>query len=345
VNFSNSCVGVNLYYDDYQEICRIFDEFNGGTTLLATDILKLLSTLSKIGVSGIEDVKSLIKLISRFGVKRSSNFDLFLDNIAKFNMGKSTVNIMAITKFVNDMIRINMTYATNEGTTAVNNIINYFVKFEIPLRQYYSGSPGTKINITNECEIIIPANFPSLLVNSLYEYSNQSTKYGNVLYDVQMANLLNSVPICDRIIAIQQAYMLCNNLDKYNNIQSVIIPNVTLIISFFYKEEVNAISNGKNNSNFEKRVSMMTDIAKAISKYAEELNTNESQHTAKLYVSIANVFKTFPALSFQYMSNDIISKCGNGNCVYDKYVDPNYSLCKASTERKSINYRSNPPVV
>ena len=346
--FAASCVNAGLYYADYPTICKIFDNFNGNSTMLAKTLLDVISAIGEIGISGIDNIKLLINKISTFGVKFSTNFKSFLDKMIIFNMGNSQVNVTSITKFVDDMTTINMTYSTNDGTNKVNIIVDYFVSVQIPLRMYYSGNTGIAITIASECQTtMIPPNFPSLFVNSLYKYSVQSNKYGNALYDIQTPALFNVAPICDRIAAMQQAYMLCNNLDNYNNVQSIVVPNMTLIISFFYKEELDALANANGGySDIKKRVSMMTDVAAAMTKYANEFKANPAQkQTFELYTTMSALFKTFPALMFQYMSSDIASKCGNGNCIYNQYVDCNYTYCKACSSNTAINYRPNPPIL
>ena len=348
--FAESCVKLNLYYTDYPVICKIFDDFNGsGTPMTADNLLKVISKLGKIGISGIEEIKKLIDTISRFGVKFSTNFTNFLDQIATFNMGNKSVNVMSIIQFVNDMINIRITYDNKSGRAAFQNIIHYFVSVQIPLRMYYSGSPGISIKISTECATkTIPANFPSLFVNALNMYKAKSSKYDNALHDILTPAIFNAdAPLCDKIIAMQQAYMLCKNVDTYGDMQSIIIPNMILIVSFLYKEELDELaSENSDYSDITKRISMMQDVGVAMTKYANEFKENPSQKsTFDLYNSLSNVFKLFPALMFQYISEDIASKCGNGNCIYNQYVDCNYTYCKACSTTRTTNYRTTPPVL
>ena len=128
--------------------------------------------------------------------------------------------------------------------------------------------------------------------------------------------------------------------------QSIVSQNITIVIPFFYKEEVDAIlSNNEKYSDMENRVKIIHDIADAMNIYAENFNTNGTNTDLFLYSSLSAVLNTFPALSFQYFAEEFKSKCGNGNCAYSVYLDPNYTHCKASIVRKTANYRPNPPVV
>jgi hypothetical protein len=346
VIFADNCVSLKLYYSDYPELCKIFDDFNGGGTMTADKLIEVISSLGKVGISGIDDIKSLISLISNFGVKFSTNFANFLDNIAIFNRGSNeNVDLSAIRKFINDMSDAKLTYATAPGTTSVNNIIAYFVSINIPLRMYYSGSPGIPISITGECEVKkIPANFPSLLVNSLRNYSKKSEKYGNSLYDIRTPSVFNALSLCDRITAMQQAYMLSENMNSYNNAPSIIIPNVILILSFFYENEIDAILNESNvYSDMDKRVLMMQDMAIAMNTQANNFKADNKPHEYKTYISMSNMLKTYPALMFQYLSNDIKSKYASSN--YKDYVGCKHTFSKACETDRTINLRTIQPVV
>jgi hypothetical protein len=145
---------------------------------------------------------------------------------------------------------------------------------------------------------------------------------------------------CDMANYMQEAYMIAVGLDSYNDIPSFIIPNVKIIASFFYKEEMdNIIGDTNAYSNMKKRVLMMRNISKGMIEYSEMFKT-ERINDYKLYSSIANFLVLFPALSFQYLSTEFYSKNG----LYSQYVDPTYSECKASKVNKSINYRTSDPI-
>jgi hypothetical protein len=205
---------------------------------------------------------------------------------------------------------------------------------------YFSNSSFSK------CEQSLPKNFPSALVNSLHEYGKTGS-YGNNIYDIQANHNPRTIfELCDVVNAMQEAYMIANSRNDYNNHTAFIVPNVTIISSFFYKEEMNAIVNKSNHySDYGKRVSMINDIANGMIRYSATFK-DIRQPDFELYNKIAKFLKIFPVLSFQYLSNEFMEKCSDGKeCWYNVYVDHVYSQCKASTTNRTLNYRPNPPVL
>lgn len=350
-SFVNSLLDANIYYTDYNTICRLFDQFNGGTTMPIETLKSIIASLSKIGVKSSSEIVQFIGLISnRFGVSYSTNFNTFLNDLTRFNMGSNDVNMNAATKFINDMIQIGLTYATPQGTQKIESIITYLIHANLPLVDYYNG-PASKNTITSfnngtkKCDIpSLPANFPSLFITSLYKYN--TTSYASLLYDIFNQTAIQNVEHCDIINAMQDAYMITSSLQTYNNSNALIVPNVKVIASFVYQEEMSAIVNQPNYyNNVQKRISMINDIADGMIKYSAVFKDG-MQHDFEMHNKIAKFMKIFPVLSFQYLSNEFIEKCSNGNeCWYSIYVDPTYSECKASTSKKTTNYRPNPPVL
>jgi len=148
------------------------------------------------------------------------------------------------------------------------------------------------------------------------------------------------------IDALQEAYMIISSQPTYNSKSAIVFPNVAIIASFFYQEEMNAVVNQPNYySDIEKRLSIINDIADGMIRYSEVFKPGRPREY-KLYNDIAKFLKIFPVLSFQYFSNEFMGKCSDGHdCLYSIYVDPTYSECKASTSKRTVNYRPNPPVL
>jgi hypothetical protein len=158
-------------------------------------------------------------------------------------------------------------------------------------------------------------------------------------------DLIESVPVCNMVDNIQEAYMLCKNIDEYNGKQTIIRQNVQNIIAFFYKEELDDIkAKSPKYKSMENRLSLMNEVSVGIIRFSSQFNPTDMS-AYKLYTSIASFITVFPALAFQYISNEIHIKCNNNNndsngeCQYDIYVDPKYSFSKASTREKPFSLR------
>lgn len=339
ITFVTVLVKIGIYYPDMKSFIGTLNSI-GATNI--KQWMYVMEQLSLIKIQGGSTIQSFLITIKDFGVKydsnpQKSNLEQLIQNLIVFKSDFSSGVLTPSNKFIKDMTKLNYTYETPAGTTAVNNIIAFFSNYEFQMNDYYSND---EIKIDN-CELTIPNSFPSLLVNSLNTYSNSSV-YGNSLYDIQVTNYFD---VCQSIGTMQQAYMLTNGLQTYNSESAIISPNVTAIVSFFYTEEMNNIINNRDAySDMNKRVKLMNDIASGMIRYSKVFEGG-NKDTYTLYVNMALFLQMFPALSFQYLSNEFISKCSNGNCSYSQYMDPRYSECKASTEKQTINLRPSPPIL
>lgn len=350
VLFVNSFVDANIYYADYSKICKVFDEFNDGVTIPINSLQEIISSLASIGITSSDGIIQFISNISKNFRVKYKKLNNLLDDMIRFNMGSKSVNISAVNQFILDMISIKAYYSNKNDIDKIQKIIAFFISMHISLGDYYYGQKSqNKINQFNndniKCDTIsLPANFPSLFINSLNRYNKSTNSYRNELHDIINPPDLD-VQRCDKIDAIQEVYMLTNGLQTYNERISVILTNITVIISFVYKEEMDAIINNSTSyNNIQLRISMMNDIANGMIRYSGTFK--DRQDMIDLYNKIARFLKMYPVLSFQYISNEIMSKCNNSEeCLYSYYVNPLYTECKASTVNSVINYRPNPPVL
>lgn len=332
-------VQIGIYNSDLEDFIRILVSFGAKDV---KDWYDVLSKLTSIRIVGGTNVKIFLNKITEFGVKYNHNFNLFIEYLIRFKTNFSSGDLTPVINFMRDMKITQNTYKTPQGTSVVNNIITYFSNYNITLMMYFSNSSFG----INTCNQSMPKNFPSLLVNSLYEYGNTGS-YGNSIYDIQANHNPSTLfDLCDVVNSMQEAYMITNALQIYNNRPALIVPNVTILASFFYQEEMDALVNQPNYyGNIQKRVSLMNDIANGMVRYSAVFKDGR-QTEFDLYNNIAKFLKIFPALAFQYISNEFMEKCNNGQeCWYNVYVDPTYSECKASTSKKTMNYRPNPPVL
>ena len=338
ISFITVMIKIGIYNNEFDDFINILVSFGAKNV---KDWYDVLTKLKSISITGSENIKTFITEITNFGVKYKQNFDLFIKYLNIFKSNFSSGYLTPLITFMNNMTSTTNTYQTNQGTNIVNNIIQYFSNYKFTLSMYYS---DRSFGI-NACNQIMPKYFPSLLVMSLYEYGDGS--YVNNMYDIQANHNPSTLfELCDVVNAMQEAYMIVNARNEYNSRKALIIPNVIIITSFFYQEEMNAILNKPNYySDTTKRVSMINDIADGMVRYSAVFK-NTRQSDFELYNNIAKFLKIFPALTFQYLSNEFMEKCSNGNeCLYSVYVEPVYSECKASTINRTINYRPNPPVL
>ena len=346
ITFTNKLVQVGVHYtspDDFRGFINVLVNFGANTVL---DWSNILTDISSIQITGKDNIKAFLSKITDFGVVYHSNYDLFMQYLKIFQPNLQNQNfsqglsLISVNGFINDMTTTQNTYKTTQGTNVVNNIINYFSRYNFTLSMYYS---NTSIAI-NWCNASLPSNFPSLLVNSLYAYGNTGY-YGNNLYDIQTQEWFE---LCEVVNAMQEVYMLTKGLSTYNGRSAVIVPNVKLIISFIYKEEMDAIIHTPNYySDVKKRILMIKDISLGIQKYSITFFKDKRKDDFDLYNTIATYINIFPVTTFQYISNEIISNCNGRECQYSIYVDPNYTESKANAvaTKKTQNYRPNPPVL
>jgi len=349
--FINSYLNTGLFYSDYLSVCQIFDRFNDNVQMSIQDIQSILVILSSIGVVGLPAIISFIETIREFGVSYKINFNTFVDDFIRFSGSTNpSSSTNAVTMFIEDMTMMGYTYATPAGINSIQTIIQFFLIANLHLEDYYYGESSTKqIKSFNKKNVIckttyLPANLPHLFIKSLYDYNkNARLNY----YDMLILENFQNVEHCDIINAIQEAFMLTSpNYQIISERQAIIIPNMTTITSFFYKEEIDIlVRNSSHYGEIEKRILLMNEVANGMIKYSYTFK-GDRQNDFDLYNDIITFLKLFPILSFQYFSNEFAGKCVNGQeCFYDIYVDPIYSECKASTSDKTINYRANPPIL
>ena len=341
MTFVSAMVKIQITNNNLRDFIKLMKDFHAQ---YIPDWYVVLNKLATIKLVNYPDVRRFIQTSTMFGVYYDKNFDLFIMKLTQFNANFAATGLRPFITFFSDMDKMGYTYNTPQGVQIVNNIIDYFISYKFSLTTYSSDAklPLVKCKSPNSSEL--PEGFCHSLVLALFYYNKSS--YYHSMYDIRTPSLFNRIHYCNAIDAMQQAYMLCTGTLSYNGLQSVVSQNITIVIPFFYKEEVDAIlSDNKKYSNIENRVKIMHDIARAMDNYAERFNTNETKTDLLLYSSLSAVLNIFPAVTFQYFAEDIKSKCGNGNCAYSIYLDPDYTHCKASTTRKTTNYRPSPPVV
>jgi hypothetical protein len=339
ISFLKVMVLNGIRYNGFDEFITVMKSFGANQIL---DWYSVMEQTANIKIRGITNVTSFLNEITKFGIRYNSNFKEFTTNITKLNPNFYSGNLIPLTIFLTDMRRIGFTYETPEKTITTNGFISYLGKLGITFDMY---SSRVKFRLQKKCPDL-PRNFPSLLVNALYDYSNtRGTEYRHNMHDIKTPVLIESVPVCNMVDNIQEAYMLCKNIDEYNGKQTIIRQNVQNIIAFFYKEELDDIkAKSPKYKSMENRLSLMNEVSVGIIRFSSQFNPTDMS-AYKLYTSIASFITVFPSLAFQYISNEIHIKCNNNNndsngeCQYDIYVDPKYSFSKASTREKPFSLR------
>lgn len=324
---------------DLETFIRLMKEFNAPH---AKDWFDVLKTLASVNVISYSNVNIFLTQITDFGVKYKDNFELFLENLNIFKANFSLSGVIPLTIFLYDMKTFKSTYKTGYGTKRINIIINYFSNYRFDLNMYSSSS---KIKI-DDCPKIkeLPEFFCRILLYGLYYYTKGN--YYNELRDIKTQALLNILPYCDAMNAMNQAIILSMYVNKWNlnlNVPAPIITvNIANVISFLYKEEYDAIIYDNNSyDKFDVRIKLMHSISEAITDFTKD----DSVQDRDSYIDISLLIKQFPFLSFQYIVNEIKSKCYNDDCIYSIRVNPDYTYCKASTKNGTINYRKTPPIL
>jgi hypothetical protein len=321
-----------IRYNGFDAFITVMTNFGANKIL---DWYSVMEQTTRIRIGGITNITNFLNEITKFGIRYTSNFNEFTTNITKLKPNFYSGNLSPLISFLSDMRLIGFTYETPEKTITTNGFISYLEKLGITFDMY---SSTVKFRLPS-CSYL-PSKFPSLLVNALYNYSNASgTEYGHNMHDIKTPNLIESVPVCNMVDNMQEAYMLCKNISEYNGKQTIIRQNIQTIIAFFYKEELNEIkAKSKKYTSMENRVSLMNGVSVGILRFSEQFNPTDMP-AYNLYTSIASFITVFPALTFQYISNEIHIKCNDGSCQYDIYVDPKYSFCKASIRNPTISLR------
>jgi hypothetical protein len=335
ISFLKVMVLNGIRYNGFDEFITVMTNFGANQIL---DWYSVMEQTANIKIRGITNVTNFLNEITKFGIRYTSNFKEFTTNITKLKPNFYSGNLSPLTSFLSDMRRIGFTYETPEKTITANGFISYLEKLGITLAMY---SSTVKFRLQRNCPDL-PIDFPSLLVNALYNYSKASgTEYGHNMHDIKSPDLIESVPVCNMVDNMKEAYMLCKNIDEYNGKQTIIRQNVQNIIAFFYKEELDDIkAKSPKYKSMENRLSLMNGVSVGIIRFSSQFNPTDMS-AYKLYTSIASFITVFPALAFQYISNEIHIKCNNidGSCQYDIYVDDKYSFCKASKTNLTINLR------
>jgi len=348
LSFVRSMVQNGIVYTDLDEFIATMVGFNAKTI---TEWYDVMTKLSKMNIKSYSNLKSFLKTITEFGVRYQYNFNLFISKLTEFNADFSSGNLAPLNSFVNDMTKIKYKYDTHRGMNTVNRIIDYFSKYKFTMTMY--SSPNSFA--IEKCNQSIPAQFPSLLVISLYSYDEYVQSYKNNLRDIKDHNDSKLFDLCDVVNAMQHVYVLCNNVSDLRGFSIepdwIISRNMPLITAFFYKEEIDKILENKTtyNSDMNKRIRMMEGVADGMDNYAITFKDNPQNELYKKYTFISKSIRIFPVFLFQYIANEFISKCDSNNakdCLYYSYVDPTRAECKASTVPGTANFRPNPnPVV
>jgi hypothetical protein len=309
----------------------------------------VLERLTELKIKSFNNIKIFIELITDFKVRYSTNFVDFIETIVIFKPDLSS-SLDPIIEFIGDMKAVGFRYDTNSED--VRNIVRYFAacKFTLDTYKHMEETPITGFVCNNTSSSIDNTiiGLPSKLVLSFHSY-NTANGIQNGLVDLKrQPGVIINEQYCDVISAMHQAYMISKNLSNYNGENTLIVPNVINIAAFFYKEEFDNIL-GKINaySDANKRIELMTGVSNGMINYANMFKTDPTrQNTYEDYNKLAKIIRLFPAVMFQYMSNEFISKCGSDNsCLYSTTVNPIYSECKASTTNKLVNYRPHEPVL
>jgi len=342
---------LSITFNDLEEFVKLMQDFG------ANEIqkwYKVLDKLSDVKIRGFDNVKTFILLITGFGVRYEPTFIPFMEIIMQFGADFST-SLDTIIDFVGDMKYVGYMYDRNQ--MEVDGLINYFIRCRYTLDTYRGGSSTnssgmySSVACAKDPKIMPPTGLPQLLVRTFYEY--KSPNYSNRLYDIRTISLLDNLPFCDVIDSMHQAYMLANNDDNitsYNGVTQNFIPNATLVTAFFYKEEFFQILNKPSAYTDEKVVLIMRDIANGMDRYAITIKDKpEYFDSYVIYISLAKTTRSFPAVTFQYMSNLIATTCKDG-CLdlkqsYSKYIDAGSSYSKADTSDPNGSYRPSKPIL
>jgi hypothetical protein len=346
INVIDRLTKLKITITDFDNFIQLMKEFGANTIKEWYDVL---DKLTKIKIQSYSNIKIFIELLTGFGVLYNTNFVAFITIITEFNADLSK-SLDPVTGFVDDMKAIGYKYNTNQKE--VDSIVRYFAKCNYTLNTYKrdkSSETGFDCNNLSETVDNSIIGLPSLIVRSLHSYKSPNS-INNNLYDIQFPGLIEkNVTYCDVIEVLHQAYILAKNLTSYNKENAIISTNLSIIVSFFYAEELqNIVKSLKSYAPTDKRNLLMRGVSDGMINYSKIFkNDPQRQSEYKMYTSIANFIRIFPALSFQYLSSEIISKCGTDpNCqYYTVNVNPEYSNSKASTTDSTINKRPNGPVL
>lgn len=352
INALNNAI---IRYNDYNNLEQLFDEFNG-SPIEPFKLIEVLNILSKLGVTGVTGISRFIQRINWFQVKYKTNFTNFIKKMQTFCNGPN-VQPDDLVKFIKDLQDLKFSYDNDANT--VDAIVDYLVYFKIYLKNYinvvtFEDSSG---NVKN-----LDSGFMRRFIKKLYNKEPS-------LYDIKTPGIYN--PSIDPEIS-SVAPILCNNISQFDGVTSMIDAynhclssgilkqNLLIIISFFYKEEVQSIIDTSTTYTLTDQHKLMKSIAAGIIYYSDKDLYDPA--TKKLYMSIAKLLNMFPVLSFNYLSEEIKMmfpmnsqpeamgdkyKCTGHTvetCSYYLYVDPDFSLCKASTKEGKTNYRPTKPI-
>ena len=347
INVIDKLTKLNMTIQNLDAFIKLMENFGAKNI---NEWYNVLERLTELKIKSFNNIKIFIELITDFNVSYSKNFVDFIETIVIFKPDLSS-SLDTIIGFIGDMTTVGFKYDTNSKD--VRNIVRYFTacKFTLDTYKHMGETPITGFVCNNTSSSIDNTiiGLPSKLVLSFYSY-NTANGIQNGLVDIKMPELVLNTPYCNVIDAMQQAYMISKNASTYNNVNTLIVPYISNIAAFFYKEELdNILTNIDAYSSENKRVSIMTGISEGMLKYAETFVNNSVQRDKyDVYISLANIIRLFPAVMFQYMSNEFISKCSSdNNCLYHTTVDPVYAECKANANANNStkNYRPNAPVI
>lgn len=343
VNIIDKLTKVSININNLNEFIELMVKFGADSIKKWYDVL---NELLRIQIKGFANIKEFIELIIKFGINYSNKFKEFINVIVTFKADLST-SLNTVRIFVEDMMYVGYKYDTN--SMQVNNIIYYFLQCRYTLDSYSNNNAATysRKECTTSSKTLPPSGLPRKIVRSFYEYKSPNLQ--NDLFDIRVPSLLRNIPFCDIIDSMQQAYMIASpKTTSYNDATQNFIPHATKIIAFFYKDEFeNIVKNPNAYQDYSKRVEIIRKMALGITAYTK-LNTTLNKNDYKLYISLSKTMHTFPVICFQYLSNIILSMCGNNNNECDLvslYVDPSMTYSKAIGNGGATNYRDKGPIL
>jgi len=354
--YINALNNAKIRYTDYNSLEQLFDQFNGSpiNPIVLIEILNILSTL---GVTGVTGIRTFIQRLNWFQVNYKTNFTAFIKKMQAFCNG-TNIQPDDLVRFIKDLQDMNFRYDIDANT--VDAIVDYLVYFKIYLNNYINA-----VTVADSSGNVktLDSGFIRRFIKKIYNKEPS-------LYDIITPGIYN--PSIDPEIS-SVAPILCNNISQFDGVTSMIDAynhcvssgilkqNLLIIISFFYKEEVQSIIDTSTTYTLTNQHKLMKSIAAGIIYYSDKDLYDPA--TKKLYMSIAKLLNMFPVLSFNYLSEEIRMmfpmnsqpetmgdkyKCTGHtveSCSYYLYVDPDYSLCKASTTEGKTNYRPTKPII
>jgi hypothetical protein len=342
VNVIDKLTKLSINISNLKEFIVLMVDFKADKISKWYDVME---QLTYVKIKGFTNIKGFIELIIKFDIIYSQNFKDFINIIVIFKADLST-SLIPIRNFVEDMIYVGYKYNVNRKN--VDDIIYYFIACKYTLYSYSDNFPSTYSSerCIKDKNVLPPSGLPSKIVRSFYDY--RSPNLQNDLYDIRNVSLLENIPFCDTMDAMHQAYMIASpNTKSYNKITQNFSDQITKVLAFLYKEELEKIiTKPTSYTDYKKRVAIIRDMKNGMIRYTESLKEKaETIDDYKLYLSLSKTMDSFPVLCFQILSNYILKKCKDTNCDLLQYVDTDFTFHKARSDGKPTNYRKNDPVL